>query len=509
MSLKHNVIANYLGQGWRALMSLLFVPLYIKYLGVEAYGLIGIFSILQAWLSLLDFGMKPALGREMARFSAGICGIDSTRDLLRSVEIIGVAISTIVAFGIWGSSHWLATRWLRTDALPPDVAAHAFAIMGCVVALRFVENIYVSCVIGLQRQVFDNVLSSSVATVRGLGAVIVLIWISPTISAFFIWQGMISLVSVFLYSTAVSRMLPSGIRSARFSPSALLGIWRFAAGMIAISFLALLVTQVDKMLLSRILTLKAFGYYALAGAVTNVLYNLVAPISAAFYPRFTEIASKNDQLSLVAAYHLGTQLVSVLMGSAAIVLAIFGTRILRLWTDDLVLTQHVAEILPILAIGTLINGLMWIPHQMQLAHAWTSLGIKVNVVSVAILIPTLIEITPHYGAVGAAWCWVALNIGNFIFFIYFMHRRILIREKWRWFKEDVAIPLITATALAEACRWLLPQQGNKLLEFSSIALSSLCVLGGTALTSRLTRAQIVLHLPKNIKSKLLKRVERR
>jgi hypothetical protein len=64
MSLKKNVIANYFGIGWQALMGVAFVPLYIKYLGMEAYGLIGIFAILQAWLVLLDMGMKwPALPR--------------------------------------------------------------------------------------------------------------------------------------------------------------------------------------------------------------------------------------------------------------------------------------------------------------------------------------------------------------------------------------------------------------------------------------------------------------
>lgn len=41
---KENLIANYLGQGWTVLMSLAFVPVYIKYLGLESYGLIGLFS---------------------------------------------------------------------------------------------------------------------------------------------------------------------------------------------------------------------------------------------------------------------------------------------------------------------------------------------------------------------------------------------------------------------------------------------------------------------------------
>ena len=89
VSLKKNVVANFLGQGWRALMGLVFIPLYIKYLGIEAYGLIGIFALLQAWLALLDMGMRPALGREMARFTSGAHNAQSIRDLLRTIEVIG------------------------------------------------------------------------------------------------------------------------------------------------------------------------------------------------------------------------------------------------------------------------------------------------------------------------------------------------------------------------------------------------------------------------------------
>ena len=84
--LKRNLIANFLGQGWTALMGLAFIPLYIKYLGMEAYGLIGLFALLQAWLSLLDMGMTPTLSREMARFTGGSHSAQSIRDLLRSIE---------------------------------------------------------------------------------------------------------------------------------------------------------------------------------------------------------------------------------------------------------------------------------------------------------------------------------------------------------------------------------------------------------------------------------------
>src|ERR1700728_4699398 len=112
MSVKKNVAANYFGQAWQALMSVAFIPLYIKYLGMEAYGLIGVFAVLQAWLVLLDMGMKPTMGREMARFTGGAHNVQSIRDLLRSIEVIGAAVAGAIALGIWAASGWLATHWV-------------------------------------------------------------------------------------------------------------------------------------------------------------------------------------------------------------------------------------------------------------------------------------------------------------------------------------------------------------------------------------------------------------
>ena len=119
MALKRNLIANYLGQGWTALMGLAFIPLYIKYLGIESYGLIGLIGVLQAWLGLLDMGMTPTLNREMARFTGGTHSATSIRDLLRSIEFIAFGIALLVGLGIWLASGWLASDWLRAKTSPP------------------------------------------------------------------------------------------------------------------------------------------------------------------------------------------------------------------------------------------------------------------------------------------------------------------------------------------------------------------------------------------------------
>ena len=480
MSLKKNVVANYLGQAWRALMALAFVPVYIQLLGIEAYGLIGTFAILQSWLGLLDMGMKPALGREMARFTGGLHETKYIRDLLRSIEAIAVLIAGVIALGVWAASGWLAADWLRPARLSVEIVAQAIAIMGAVTALRFIEQIYASAIAGLQRQVLLNVVASAMATVRAIGAVAVLVWVSPTISAFFIWQGLVSIVTLVFFAIVTHASLPASPTRANFSWPALSSIWRFSAGMLTITLLSLLLTQVDKILLSRLLSLTAFGYYALAGVVANSLYMLAAPVTTAFYPRFTELVTRGDDKGLRTVYHQAAQIVTVLMGAAAIVLLTLSEIVLVVWTGDRLLSREVAPVLSVLALGTLLHGLMWIPYQMQLAFGWTTLAIRINVVAVIVLIPIILFTVPRFGAIGAAWSWVALNTGYLVFTIYYMHRRLLPTEKWVWYREDIFLPLAAAGIVGLICRFFFPAELGRTAAVGFLVASSVLVLAAAA-----------------------------
>lgn len=441
LKIKRNLIANYIGQGWTGLMGFAFAPLYVNCLGAAGYGLIGIFTVLQAWLSLLDMGMTPALGREMSRFTAGAHSNQSIRDLLRSIEIVAVVIAALMACTVALGANWIATSWLKDGVLPIEVVTQALIIIGLVIGLRFVEGVYRSVVVGLQRQVLFNLVNAGMATMRWGGAAGILIWISPTIEAFFLWQGAVSITTLGLLCFITYTTIPRGERNGSFSVKALHGVWGFAGGMLGISFLALLLTQVDKTLLSMLLPLTEFGYYTLAATVAGSLFMLIGPVTQAFYPKFCEMHTSGDTVLLAIDYHKAAQLVSVIAGSAAIVLIFFAETFLALWTQDAQLAEKVAPLLSLLALGNLLNGLMWIPYQTQLAHGWTGLALKINVVAVSLLVPAILWAVPLYGAIGAACVWVLLNVGYVLFSTHFMFNIILKAEKWNWYKNDVVIPL--------------------------------------------------------------------
>jgi O-antigen/teichoic acid export membrane protein len=480
-------------------MGLAFVPAYIKYLGIEAYGLIGLFGILQAWLVLLDLGMSPTLSREMARFKGGSYNVDSIRDLLRSVEIVAIIIAGLIGVFIWSSSTWLATDWLHANNFPVEMVANVFCIMGVVTSLRFIESIYRNAILGLQKQVAYNLVNALLATIRALGALGVLIWISPTITAFFIWQIIISLVSLGVFCTMTYGALPEANRNSHFSLSILKEIRYFATGVMGITFLAILLTQIDKILLSRLLNLEEYGYYTLAAVVASALNLLVTPIIQAVSPLLNELHAKKRESELIEKYHQGAQLVSVFMGSASIILILNSEIILNLWTGNNELAANSAYLLSILSFGNLLNGLMWVPHQTQLAYGWTSLALRINIVSVIIIVPLIIVITPVYGAEGAAWLWVAINAGYLTIGKYFMYQKILRGEKWLWYKEDVLVPIFIALIIAVILHMLMPISKNYVFNLIWILLSSCITVIASICSASKLRFKFIIML-KNYKN---------
>ncbi|MCT7990062.1 hypothetical protein NG794_16955 [Laspinema sp. D6] len=196
-----------------------------------------------------------------------------------------------------------------------------------------------------------------------------------------------------------------------------------------ITFLTMLLTPVDKVLLSKILILTEYGYYTLAATVAGTLYMLISPITPDWFPHLTQLFASQDFPKLIRTYHQGAQLVTVVLGSAALVLIFFSETFLKLWTQNSVLAQHTAPLLSFLVLGNMLNGLMWIPYQTQLACDWTRLAVPIDIVAVLFIVAAILWVTPRYGAVGAAWVWVSLNAGYVLIGVHFMYRRILKTEK--------------------------------------------------------------------------------
>jgi O-antigen/teichoic acid export membrane protein len=492
VSVKRNIIANYLGGGWSALMALAFIPIYIHYLGIEAYGLIGVYVSLQGWFALLDMGLSPTINREMSRFTAGIHTPQSIRNLLKSIEVIYTGIAVLLGALVIAISSWIATDWLRVEVLSIRSVTHALMVTGLIIALRWVNTLYRSAILGLQHQVWLNSVTATFATIRGVGTIGILAFISPTIQAFFLFQAVTYAIETAILARQTHHYLPTPPQPPKFSVESIRGVWSFAAGMTLITFLATILTQVDKLLLSTLLPLEQFGYFTLASTVAGALSILVTPISNVAYPRFTELVASGAEQAFTEQYHKFAQLLTISVVPATLILSLFSHQIIYLWTQNAATTLAVAPILSIWVIGTALNGLMHVPYMAQLAHGWSRLTVIVNTIAAIIIIPAFLIFVPRYGVMAAAWIWVAINAGYILFAVPAMHLKILTHEKWKWYGVDVFAPLLTGLVVALAMLFWTRQHPDLevIIEFSLLTLGAILVLFTTTMTTPLGRHAI-------------------
>jgi O-antigen/teichoic acid export membrane protein len=82
------------------------------------------------------------------------------------------------------------------------------------------------------------------------------------------------------------------------------------------------------------------------------------------------------------------------------------------------------------------------------------------------LVPAILWATPRFGAIGAAWAWVLLNAGYVLIGIHFMYTRLLPTEKWRWYWQDLALPLLATAVVMAVCSWWHQPYTNSVVELA-------------------------------------------
>ena len=435
-----NLLSGFASSGFSALLGFLFVPLYIKYLGIESYGLIGFFATMQAVLALLDMGIAPTMNREAAR-SLSLGKLVELGDLLRTLSLIYWAIGILVLVIIIALAPFIAAHWLQSSSIDVERLGRTIMLMGLVFSCRWPISLYQSTLIGMQRIKIASLLTMSMALLGNLGALITLAYASPSIEAFFIWQVIVAILNVAIihWVTWSSFKEKSTIRF-----QSLKSVWKFSAGMSGIAFSSIFLMQLDKILLSKMLPLEIFGYYSLAVVFAGSLSILIGPVFNVIYPRLSALVVEDNEKKVLEFYMVGTQMLAGIIFPAAFFLAFFSEDILYYWLKNPTIVAQVAPIASILFVGSVINGAMIFPYALQLAHGITRLPQIIVLSLIGVYVPLTYFLALNYGATGGALSWLILNALYLFYGPWLTHKYILKNSAMRWLCQGVLRPAIIA-----------------------------------------------------------------
>ncbi len=449
--LVRNVSAGLLSSVWSAALGFAVVPIYLRYLGVEAYGLVGFLVTLQAVLQLLDMGIAPTLNREVAR-QAAKANLAGAAPLLRTLACIYWPTALFMASGIAFAAPAIAEHWLQSRAMPRQVVEHSVILLGLVIACRWPNGIYLGALMGAQRLDLSSAVTALTATFSSIGGVLMLSFVSPTLPALFAWQAGAALLGTLAMQQAAWHVIGRATGLRLWPDLGLLReIWRFSVGIGAIGLMGLIFMQLDKVLLSRLLPLEAFGQYMLAATVAGALYVIAMPFFNAMYPRFSTLIAQGAYAELASHYRRSTQLLTTTLFPITAFMVFFSVDLVAYWTGNSNLANAIGPVVSLLAAGSAIHGVMHIPHALQLAAGRTDLPIKINGTLLIILVPLTIYLASRHGAIGGGIAWLTLHILYVSLGTLLTHRHLLRELRWTWIGRDVVVPgVLSGSALAVA-----------------------------------------------------------
>lgn len=454
--MRRNLIAAYSGMLLNMLMPLIVTPFVLRALGTEAYGLIGIGLMLQSILTVLEAGLSASLSRAFAERTAkpdDAGSLSGMHDLLRTLEYFYAILVGLVCLLVFLASPFIARYWITDHSLPYDMVWQCIALIGLMIGFRFFVSLYGGGLAGLQRQVVLNAVSMTMTVVANVGAIAVLFRLSSDPRAFFAWLAVSGALTALVLRRTLAASLPAPAAPARFDWVQWQSIRRFSVGISSLTVISLALTQADKVLLSRLLPLRDFGFYSIASNVAYFVQLMTIPVQTVYYPRMTQCQAKGDAQALTDTYRFASRLVSLLVFPIGLTLALFSHDVLLLWLRDPLVAERVHLILSLLVIGTtLLTSLMMVPYALTLAHADTRVTLSMHMFLLCIQVPAVILSALVFGAVGAAGLWCALFCIYGPLYAWRVNRKYLAASHFEWLWASVLKPALPALMAAAAVK---------------------------------------------------------
>jgi O-antigen/teichoic acid export membrane protein len=485
VSLKRNILANYASQIYVTFIGIVMVPVYVKYMGAEAYGLVGFFAMLQAWFQLLDMGLTPTMARETARFQGGRTDVLSLRRLLRVLEGVFVSLAAIGAALLGGGAHAIATNWLKVEVLPLGEVETAIQLIALIVALRLVCGLYRGAINGFERLVWLGGFNAAIATARFVLVIPLFIYVGASPTHFFVFQLLVAIAELILLVTKTYSLLPRvvivGQGTAPWDWMHFRGVLKFSLSIAFTSSVWVLVTQTDKLVLSKLLTLTDYAYFSLAVLVAGGVLVLSGPISAALMPRMARLVAERNEEGLIEIYRSASRLVAAIIVPAVLVLAFFADKVLIAWTGDMAISVMAAPVLTLYAVGNGVLALAAFPYYLQFAKGDLKLHVIGNMIFLLFLIPAVIWAASHFGAIGAGYAWLVANVIYFVVWIPLVHKRFSPSLHLRWLSADVGAITVVPIAMVLAMDYLVTWPTSRVLLAVYLSMAGALVMGVTFL----------------------------
>lgn len=440
MRIVSGLAGGIVGNLWNAVLMLAVTPVFVKQLGVEAFGLVSLIAVLQVAVGALDMGLGSTITREVARAKQDES--DSVRRLLATLGAVYWFMAALIGGGLLWGANALLNMLGASKSMPAHDVLQAIQLIVVYLAVRWPVAFYGGVLSGQQCVGLLNALKSGCLTLRWMGGAI-MAWVSHDLMMVLGWFVFTALFELVAMMWAAKRVYAGLTFRPRFELEAFKGVWRFSASMYAISLLAMLLTQMDRFAVSSYLGLDSLGLYSISYSLAAGTTLLQTALNVVALPAYSSSSGEQSRESLLRRYGKFSQVTGWVMAPVLAGLVLFAKPVVTVWIDAATAAQTAVPI-ALLAAGFCFNAVYSNTYLLGIASGQPGFFLWANVLGLLIYVIALVIGLTYFGIAGAAGAWFVLNAYYLLVVMPAAHSRFGLGKVVSWLVRNFGIFALAA-----------------------------------------------------------------
>ncbi|QTR45124.1 flippase [Thiothrix litoralis] len=329
-NIHRNIAFSGLGYILPLLASLATIPLMIKYMGEDVYGLYIICISLIGFMTFVDLGVGQAIVKYVSQYE--VTGentkIKPILDIaLMMYVVLGISIAALVAL----FSLPLGKLIYNADTVKAVMAGKALSITALAFLLSYINQFFLNVFKAYHRFDIPAVIQNS-ANIAGIVSATVLVLLGYDLLVILWGYVIIQVVALTAGYILGKRVLPVGVvLGLSFDRHIFAEMLSFSIYTFVSNFLGGIVSRLDKFIIGAILGTEAVTYYQIPHTIAQMANGIIQVLSQITFPRFSELSSLNDTVGRLALYKRSMLLVFLASMGIAVALISAGGAFLELW----------------------------------------------------------------------------------------------------------------------------------------------------------------------------------
>jgi O-antigen/teichoic acid export membrane protein len=397
-TLARNALLNFAGQAIPLLVGLISIPIFVRSIGTERFGLLSLAWVILGYFSIFDLG----LGRSTTKFIAEALGKSEDHkipQILWSAVIMQTILGTIGGVVLVCITPVLIEHILK---IPLHLMAEAklmFQMLSLGIPIVLVSASFSGSLEAKQRFGLLNAVripSSITAYLLPLVGVyfglrlpgfVILILIART--------G--TLLALIMLSIRVFPSIKRGSKSLAYLPR----LFAFGGWLTVSNVISPILVYLDRFMIASLVSMAAVAYYTAPYEAVSRLVIFPVSLTMSLFPAFSTLKGRGSHEMIVKIFFRSLKYELLALGPVVLILILFAGKILQAWLgSDFAVESKIA--LQILALGVLVNSLAFIPFALIQGVGRPDLTAKFHLIEFVLYLGIAFIFISRWKIIGAA-----------------------------------------------------------------------------------------------------------